>query len=346
LQDDDRITPPADSLRSLTIGSVAHLDTVNTRVRRDEPSPFGRRGPGPAYVIKPELAYPGGNCDMKGQYVQTGIVSVDGSGHIAENIGTSFATPLGSTVAANVFLELDTSSDEVVSPSLVKALLVHSAFMRNARLDPETMPYYGIGSTPDLHEIISCRRSWATVIFQAPLQARPQFGKRPFPMPACLVQPDAGLQCEVFMTLVYDPPLDRRFGIEYCRCNVNASLGTVTIDPETNRENYMREIPSVPKELCESYEKDLIKHGYKWSPLKLYHRKFSRGPWTKSWRLTLELLNRSEHSVDEQQDVTLIVTLRALKSSLPVYDEFVSEMARLGWGAQDLRIRSRQRVQP
>jgi len=271
-------------------------------------------------------------------------VSIDGRGNKAENIGTSFANPLASTLAANIEAELRTPSTPEPR-ALVKALMVHAAFLKNAPLETPRINYTGLGCPPDLAEIINCKRSAATVIFQIPVRTKPDFGKRPFPMPPCLFEPGKGLQCEVFMTLLYEPPLDRNFGVEYCRCNVNASLGTVLCNPTTGKEEYSREINPVPKELSEAYEEDLIKHGYKWSPLKLYHRKFSRGPEGKMWRLTMEMLNRSDFESDEEQDVVLIVTIRGRKPNLPVYDELVRAMERLGWGAQDLQIQSRLRLQ-
>jgi hypothetical protein len=340
----DRICPPADAVRAITVGSVAHLANSNTRVGTDEPSPFSRRGPGPAYLIKPELSQCGGNCDEDGNYVQTGVISIDASGHIAENIGTSFACPLVSTIAADVQRELSTTTDSA-SPTLVKALMVHGAFLKNAPFDRTRLNYDGLGTPPNVEQIINCRQSSATLILQAPVRSRPEFGKRPFPMPACLSE-SGKLNCEVFMTLLYDPPLDRGYGVEYCRCNVNASLGTVVIDPATGKESYNRQVPPYPKELCEGYEEELIKHGFKWAPLKLYYRRFMRGPADKEWRLTLDVLNRAEFLPEEDQEVILVITIRDPAGQARVYDALVREMNRLNWGAQDLGIRSRARLQP
>ena len=344
IDDDDRICPPADAIRAITVGSLAHLDTPNTRVRREEPSPFSRRGPGPAYLIKPELTFYGGNCDATGDYVQSGVVSIDGQGHRAENIGTSFANPLAATLAANVDAELRLKDQD--SPrALTKALMIHSAFIQNALPDGDRINYSGLGCPPDISSIINCRQSAATIIMQIPVSTKPVFGKRPFPMPSCLVTPEAGLQGEVFMTLMYEPPLDRNFGVEYCRCNVSASLGTIGHDLKTGKEKYSREVNPVPKQLNSAYEEELVQQGYKWSPLKLYYRKFTNGPVDKPWRLTLDMLNRSDHESDEQQDVVLIITLRGKSDGLLVYDELVREMDRLGWGAIDLQLRSRLRSQ-
>lgn len=345
LGDDDRISPPADAIRGITVGAVAHAETKSSRVRRDEPSPFSRRGPGAAYLLKPELSAPGGNCDATGQCVQTGVVSVDGTGHVAENIGTSFATPLVATLAANIGRELGVTMNQL-SPTLWKALMLHGAFLRRPLLDPEGINYFGLGSPPDVSEILNCRQSAATLIFEIPVHAGPEFGKRPFPMPACLIEPGVGLKAEVFMTLLYDPPLDRNFGVEYCRVNVSASLGTIGLDPATGKETYRREVEGVPKEMTDGYERDLVKHGFKWSPLKLYYRNFTRGPVGKPWRLTLDYLSRAHFIPADDQLVTLVLTIRDPRGLAHVYDEMVQEMTRLSWGAEDLQVRSRARLRP
>ena len=127
---------------------------------------------------------------------------------------------------------------------------------------------------------------------------------------------------------------------------MNASLGTVVIDPESGEPSYTREVHPVPKGLSEGYEQDLVKHGFKWSPLKLYHRKFSRGPKAKPWRLTRDLLTRADHDSDAEQEAILIVTIKGTRSNQLVYNELVQEMNRLAWGAQDLQIRSRLRMKP
>lgn len=341
LGESDRICPPADSVRAITVGSRAHLETPSSYVRREDPSPFTRRGPGPAYLIKPEVSHYGGNCDATGGCVQSGIISVDGAGRLAEDIGTSFACPFVTSIAGHVEHQLRPSGS--VTPSLIKALLIHSAFVSAPALRNDVMNYQGVGIPGDVAGIITCTQSAATVILQVPVMPRPEFGKRPFPMPKCLNGP-RGISAEIFMTLLYDPPLDRGFGFEYCRTNVNASLGTVGVNPLTGEETYTREVFPVPKELTDGYEEDLIRHGYKWSPLKLYYRRLMRGPTDKPWRLTLEMLNRAEHTGDAPQNVTLIVTIRDPADAAPVYNELVKSMNQLNWNTQDLQVRSRARL--
>jgi len=103
LGETDRICGPGDSVRGITVGSLANAAEVGTsRVGEEEPSPFSRRGPGPAFVPKPELVHYGGNCDSDGRFTGTGLLSLDGQGNLAESIGTSFSSPIVAGLLATV----------------------------------------------------------------------------------------------------------------------------------------------------------------------------------------------------------------------------------------------------
>ena len=150
------------------------------------------------------------------------------------------------------------------------------------------------------------------------------------------------------MTLYYDPPVDAAYDFEYCRVNVIASLGTVRTRNRKGKEpaeGFGGKLALVPVGMKKAYptEQELVKHGYKWSPLKFYHRKFVRGPADKTWEQRLEMLVRAGFVLQAPVPVILIVTLRSIEPGLPVYDEMVREMARLAWAASDLRVRSRER---
>lgn len=346
--DDDRVQPPADSVASIVVGSIAHLDSANTRVRAGEPSPFSRRGPGGAYHLKPELTAFAGNCDGNGNYVQVGVLSLDGSGNIAESIGTSFASPQVSSVSAHIHRELTVGS-ETPSPGLVKALQLHGAFIKAGCPDRSLMQYVGLGRPAEPDVVLNCTKSSITCIFQISVTSSPLFVRRPFPIPTCLVE-NGSLKAEMFMTLYYVPPTDRTYDAEYCRTNVYASLGTVrkTKDKKVGAtiEKHFKEIHGVPDDLDDGWEADLIKSGFKWSPLKLYYRRFEKKPMKNDdWQLQLVFQSRPEYVSSRKQDVNLIVTLRDPSGKQEnVYTEMVRLMQKHGWKTEDLRLRSRARV--
>lgn len=343
----DRICAPADSVRSLTVASLAHKANSDSYAPVDGPSPFTRRGPGPHYSIKPEVGHYGGNCNESGDCRQSGVQSLDGAGNLVESAGTSYANAPVASLAAGLFHELD-SEKEQASPSLVKAMLCHSAFVNSAPLDANDIPYCGAGKPSDLPEILNCTQSAATIIMHVPMMPGERFRKEEFPIPPCLRVPKVGIQAEIFMTLAYSPMTDGRYGVEYCRSNVNAGLGTfkkVVIDGK-RRKRFVRQVPLVPKGITRGLEQRLVREGFKWSPLKFYYRKLTRWPSRKKWQLRLDLLMRSEAVLREPQDVVLLITIRALGRMAYVYQGLVREMDRLRWGATDLRIRSRARSRP
>lgn len=52
IQERDRLIAPADSVRAITVGSIALNESTDSIVKKDEPSPFSRRGPGAGYIVK------------------------------------------------------------------------------------------------------------------------------------------------------------------------------------------------------------------------------------------------------------------------------------------------------
>lgn len=335
----DRVCPPADSMRAVTVGSLAHADTANTRVRKEDPSPFSRRGPGPVFVTKPELSHYGGNCDAKGGYQQTGVLSLDGKGNLAENIGTSFSTPTMTALLASVHHEVQGEP----SRSLVRALTVHSALLRGSGVTAESLRYRGFGTPDGVAGIVGCVPWAATLVFEPALVTSHEVIKDPYPIPDVLRGKDGKVQAEFFMTLAYDPPLDASKGVEYCRVNVEASLGVY--GPNAKGEmRHVGKVPAEPKDLKEHYEEHLIKHGFKWAPTKVYHKKYPKGVTGDHWRVKLSVTNRSEFESEEPQSAALVVTVADLDRKKPVYDETVQLLGRIGWEVGDLKVSDRVRL--
>src|SRR5690606_27000160 len=89
--------------------------------KQHDPSPYSRHGAGPNYVIKPDLIHYGGSCSTDAAHI-SGIRSVNGKGS-AENLGTSFATPLVAKTLAQIYHRITPAP----SPVLARALLTHHA---------------------------------------------------------------------------------------------------------------------------------------------------------------------------------------------------------------------------
>ena len=335
----DRICSPADAARCLTVGSLAHLDRPGARVLREQPSPFTRRGPGAAFLPKPEVVSYGGNCDETGGYTQMGILSTGSTGNLLEDIGTSYACPIIAGLLAN----LHSGVQEDTSRNLVKALLIHSAALRSGKIRARDLRYKGFGIPGSIEDAVSCKPWMATMIFEAQLLAGYEFEKFPFPMPACLHDAHGNLVGEVTMTLVYDPPLDASFGAEYCRSNVDISLGTYDVGKDGRRCQEIK-IPAQPEDVSKLYEKHLVEFGFKWSPIKVYHRSMPRGVRGGKWRLKVTVNNRREFHPTEEQQFCLIVTVADPQQKKPVYNEVVETMNRQGWATQNVELQERLRA--
>src|SRR5690606_4938474 len=108
-------------------------------------------------------------------------------GHVAEAIGTSFSTPLVTSLLANI----RNGVVEPISRNLAKALLVHSAALRGGPIVPEHLRYRGFGVPSDVDEILTCATWQATLVLEPELHPQRRiFAREDFPIPDCFRRPD------------------------------------------------------------------------------------------------------------------------------------------------------------
>lgn len=102
------IAVPADSVRSLVVGSIAHKKREFDRAEENCPSPFSRKGRGPSHIIKPEVVSYGGNAgvDDNGQLTESPVLSFTLDGGIIGKTGTSFSTPRVTAIAAGLQMRM------------------------------------------------------------------------------------------------------------------------------------------------------------------------------------------------------------------------------------------------
>ncbi|MGH9194782.1 MAG: hypothetical protein ACRD1T_03470, partial [Acidimicrobiia bacterium] len=107
--------------------------------------------------------------------------------------------------------------------------------------------YYGFGRPGSFMAMVEASRSSATLVFEDVVYPGSRFVVDPFPYPSCLIR-DGKSGGHIRMTLVYNPPLDADFGLEYCRTNMSASLGTwgPKVDQQTGEMFYVRQVPPDP----------------------------------------------------------------------------------------------------
>jgi hypothetical protein len=338
----DRICGPADSVRGVTVGAIAHVNDDDSYVRTGEPAPYSRRGPGPAYIPKPEVTHYGGNCTERGEFQGKGVCSFDGNGNIAESIGTSFSAPL----VANILSNIHHAAKEPMSRNLAKALLVHSAVLSSEHVEKNELRYRGFGIPSDVESILSCDDWAATLVFEGELWQLHNFEKRQFPIPVSFRTPDGKVCGDFAMTLVYDPPLDPTYGAEYCRSNIEVSLGSYDLDAKTGKRKHKKLIPEESGDYKERYEQYLIEHGFKWSPVKVYRRSIPQGIQGNEWRLLIDRLNRADYLEEGPQKFALIISMWDRDKGNPIYNEVVRAMVDAGWVTQNLELRTDIRLTP
>ena len=340
---DDRISPPADAALSISVGSLSDTSNPPTASPAEYPSPFSRRGPGAGMLVKPDVVHYGGTCDKNRESVQ-GIRGPHRNGTALEDAGTSFAAP---RVAAQLAQLVGVLPDP--EPELLKLLLLLSCTSPGDHdiSDRDLVNYYGFGLPESPAAILTCNSWECTILLRG--EIRPGITlDTPFPFPPSLTnqQKRRGF---IRMGLVYTPNLDPSKGAEYCQTNVNASLGRLFDDTEGDSKRFQRDIHPLPKspEINSPYEEDLIKHGWKWSPTKVYERTFSRLSVHRNelgWRLRVRLLLRrelEERREEVRQPFWLGIRISDPERRSPIYQEMRQQIQAL---AQPIALRPQTSV--
>lgn len=351
-----RIHEGADSVRSLVVGSLAHERDQNDLSDADNPSPFSRIGPGPEFIIKPEISHYGGNAgiDKNGALCTTGVKSFSKAGSLSTSIGTSFSTPRVASLAAGIYQELNEEFD----PLLLKALIVHSSsYSENLKIpNEERTKQLGFGKPAKVRDIIYNSPNEATLILRDKLVRGEIIDIMDFPMPECLVR-DGFFTGQVIATLVYDPILDSTQGAEYCQSNIDIKFGSFDSkeDRDVTKRNilnpvgrqggknllhgslYSKKRMNANKNEFALRERLQIRYGDKYYPVKKYAvdlseltdaNKIQYLPPDKQWYMYLQGLYRDhierKSDVDQielGQEFCLIITMRDPSGRQPVYDQ-------------------------
>ncbi len=341
-----RITTPADSVLGVTVGSVSHVDYKKNGPKEHHPSAFSRHGAGPNFVIKPDLVHYGGSCSTDGAHI-AGVRSVNGNGS-AENLGTSFATPLVSRTLAQIYHQITPTP----SPVLVRALLTHHARdpRTAARVPEDDVNYFGFGLPAPVPYCLECTPYISTLVFEDTLRPGYYLEWDDFPYPSDL-QREGKYFGEIWMTVAFVPARGARWGTEYCETHIDAHLGVYR--EQKNRETGVIKTKFVglvppehknPKILHESYQVEKLR---KWAPVRTYHGDLGEnGERGSRWRLMVRLLTR--HGIEDEetfkpQPFSLILTISDPGKKVSVYDQ-MAQTVRNRFEAQNLTIRTAARI--
>lgn len=374
-----RIHEGADSVRTLVVGSFAHEKSKYDYAEINDPSPFSRIGPGPEFIIKPEVSHYGGNAgvDINGNIVTSGVKSFDKNGKVAKAVGTSFSTPRITSLAAGIQQELNEEFDAL----LLKALIVHSATYPTEMTVPsiERANQIGFGIPKTVSQIIYNSPHEATLILRDNLAKGDIIDIMDFPMPKCLIK-DGFYTGQIVVTLVYDPVLEPSQGIEYCQSNLDVKFGSYdekeardlskrTILNPIGRKNaknlLLGNVFSKKKMKSQTGEFALkerlqIQYGDKYYPVKKYavdlselteKNKIDLLSADRQWFLYLKGVYREYvermsqlHSYQLSQEFCLIITVRDPEGKENVYDEVTQKLDEYHFWHSNIKIANEVRV--
>lgn len=212
-----RITIGAESVCSLTVGSVCQKGTDERDLPKGTLSPFSRVGPGPEYLNKPEIVHYGGNS-------VTGVNVVTAPGLTSKGKGTSFATPRVSALAAHLAHRIGNHFD----PTLIKALIIHHSQYPSVltKTDNGVLNSYGFGIPATLDEMLYNSEDEFTMVWQPEIVPTngTDYQIIGFPFPSSLVDDEGNFYGIVTVTVVSSPYLMESEGNEYCQTDIEVSL--------------------------------------------------------------------------------------------------------------------------
>jgi len=370
-----RISKSADSIRALTIGSIAQKQEEYDYSEPNMPSPFTRVGPGPANIVKPELVFYGGNAGMHdGKRVEHGVRTFNLDDEDLRHAGTSFSTPVVSRIVADLAFLLQEEFD----PLLLRALTIHYAKYPvgiQMKMD-EKVGQMGFGVPIKAHDILYNSPDEITLILRDSLERGSFIEMFNFPYPTSMIDENGFFRGQIILTLVNKNLVDDKQAGEYCQSNIDVLFGTYESEKERNINK-----PTIKNPLgldenknilndglysassrgihpITGFEREctLVKYGKKFHPVKKYAVDLAemtpamREKWlpaNRKWYLKIEGLYRSFIEKDAEkkdyqlsQEFCMILTIRDPLGTAPVYDEVTQQLNQQNFIHHDVKVRN------
>ena len=370
-----RISKSADSIRALTVGSIAETKAEYDYADPNMPSPFTRVGPGPASIIKPDLVFYGGNAGMHdGKRIEHGIRTFNLDDEDVRHAGTSFSTP----AVTRIVSDLAYMMQEEFDPLLLRALTIHYAkYPEGIQMKmTEKVNQMGFGVPIKAQDILYNSPDEITLILRDTLDKGSFVEMFNFPFPTSLVDENGFFRGQIILTLVNKSIVDEKQAGEYCQSNIDILFGTY--EGEKERDTQKRTVKNPlgleePKNILNDglysasskgihpingFEREctLVKYGKKFHPVKKYAvdlsemRPAEREKWlpaNRKWYLKVEGLYRDFIENDAlkkdyqlSQEYCMILTIRDPLGTTPVYDEVTQQLTNENFVHHDVRVRN------
>jgi len=296
-----RITSPAESVNSITVGSVSHIDT--NYQSKYSPSLFSRHGPGAAGFNKPEVTSFGGAHEKRfGKLFNVGVFSIGTDNELAEDSGTSHAAPLVTSLAAKIYHKY---SHAFKSPCMAKALIIHYTFMGSHIREHDI--YKGYGTAP---QDIKTDENTVTFLHSGTAVHRDIVELSDIPVPEVMIS--SGIfKGEIVATLSCTAKVDIDFPSYYTMFKLEMSLGYYKRGRWTSLITSKNMVTSSDKK-CD--------YNITWQPVKVYSRRFTRTRIPASLSLRLIPSKRdfytAEHPIPYSLAISFIHKEKLIHTSL------------------------------
>lgn len=374
-----RISKSADSVRALTIGSIAEKQEEYDYAEPNMPSPFTRIGPGPASIIKPDLVFYGGNAGMHGERrIEHGVRTFDLNDEDVRHAGTSFSAPAVTRIVADLAYLLQEEFD----PLLLRALTVHYAkYPAGIQMKmSEKINQMGFGVPIKAQDILYNSPDEITLILRDSLERGNFIEMFNFPYPTSMVDENGFFRGQIILTLVNKSLVDDKQAGEYCQSNIDVLFGTYESEKERDTDKPTIKNPlglDVNKNILNDglysarskgihpitgFEREctLVKYGKKFHPVKKYAVDLAemtpaeREKWlpaNRKWYLKIEGLYRDFIEKDAakkdyqlSQEFCMVITIRDPLGIAPVYDEVTQQLNQENFIHHDVRVRNTVRI--
>lgn len=327
----DRIYQPGDSIRSLVVGAVNPPDKNGNCF----PARYTRRGPGPSLGAKPDICHVGGKL-----HNISDLCSVSPNGYAVHSCGTSFAAPL----AAKTIATIDHQIVGGATREAIIALAIHHAelpsALAGAKLKQVVRDFVGAGMPRQAANTLENNDSEITLVFSGVL-LRGQELRFGFAWPKSLVSNSGACSGSVKVTLVHRPPIDREHAGEFVRVNLDAYLRQEVINMSTGEVKFEGRLK---QDSPSGLEKELVKHGAKWWPVKRSKASLKDTGNSSQWRLVVDSLSRSEYAYPEEGVPFTVLMTISDGDGQPIFDEMRQQLQVSGAIIEDIRATVRTRV--
>ncbi|MEC5184883.1 hypothetical protein RCH12_002354 [Cryobacterium sp. MP_3.1] len=298
------------------------------------PARYSKRGPGLRGAIKPDFGHIGGSgtpTPTEG----SGLVSVNESGALVAEAGTSYAAPL----VARSLADLDSLIDGDVSREVLLALLVHYArtpeLFTHKDLKHVARNLVGFGVPISADEMLQRADSEITLVVDSVLRPK-EDAELEFAWPDALVN-DGKCRGDARLTVVARPLLAYEHGAERVRMNVGARLMQQKRDG--GFQNRLQPVNAPRASSGEPHaEKELMDEALKWQVVKSFHRRMtSLGP-SSNWKLAVDYLPRFDEEPPESGvQFAAILTIADPTGVAPVFQQMRQELIRQNIETGDIR---------